>query len=106
MAHVNCVKLFATLRAAALPVIAVDENGKIDYSRDLTAREKGSVQSILEAHDPAPSDPEIIKEQVFQSGIDPMDLLIALWLQIKSDDSTYADQLHSVVESALDQISV
>jgi hypothetical protein len=49
---VDVVGLHAELEAAGLPVIGVSSDGRIDYSRSLTAAEQTTAQAVIAAHDP------------------------------------------------------
>lgn len=49
---VNFELLYYELEQGGLPVEAVDINGKIDYTRELTAQEQTAADSIIAAHDP------------------------------------------------------
>jgi hypothetical protein len=53
---------------AALPVIGVDESGRIDYSRSLTPKEQTDAAAVVAAHDPNAQAPwEIDDQQAKQS---------------------------------------
>ena len=49
---INVMLLHYELEQEGLPVIGVNENGRIDYSRNLTAGEQSTADSIVAAHDP------------------------------------------------------
>ena len=48
----NVVSLTDELAAAGLPVVGVSSDGRVDYSRELTAAEQTTAQAIIAAHDP------------------------------------------------------
>lgn len=48
----NVSLLTDELIAVGLPVVGVSSDGRIDYSRDLTADEQTTAQAIIAAHDP------------------------------------------------------
>lgn len=45
--------LIEELMLASLPVVGVSSDGRIDYSRELTAAELTTAQAVIAAHDPA-----------------------------------------------------
>lgn len=49
---INCMKLHRELAAAGLPVVGVCENGRIDWSRELSESEAAQAKAITAAHDP------------------------------------------------------
>lgn len=49
---INTLLLHYELAQAGFPVVSVDINGKIDYSRDLTAEEQAIAAAVIAAHDP------------------------------------------------------
>ena len=50
---IDVTSLTEELSAAGLPVVGVSSNGRIDYSRELTAAEQTTAKAIIAAHDPA-----------------------------------------------------
>ena len=52
MGIVNFHLLSYELKQAGLPVECVDMNGRIDYSRELTAQEQATAAAVIAAHDP------------------------------------------------------
>jgi len=50
---IDVTQLHSELAAAGLPVVGVSGDGRIDYSRTLTAAEQTTAQAIIAAHDPA-----------------------------------------------------
>ena len=49
---VNSRLLHHQLEQAGLPVIGVSSDGRIDYSRELTAQEQATAAAVIAAHDP------------------------------------------------------
>lgn len=49
---IDVAQLHAELETAGLPVVGVSSDGRIDYSRELTAAEQTTAQAIIAAHDP------------------------------------------------------
>lgn len=50
---VDAQQLHEELTAAGLPVVGVSSDGRVDYSRALTAAEQTTAKAIIAAHDPA-----------------------------------------------------
>ena len=49
---INYKLLHYELEQAELPVVSVSEDGRIDYSRKLTAQEQSTADAVVAAHDP------------------------------------------------------
>lgn len=49
---IDITLLTEELSAAGLPVVGVSSDGRVDYSRPLTAAEQTTAQAIISAHDP------------------------------------------------------
>ncbi len=49
---IDIQSLHEALAAAGLPVVGVSSDGRIDYSRNLTAAEQATAQAVIAAHDP------------------------------------------------------
>lgn len=49
---VDALSLHTELEAAGLPVVGVSSDGRVDYSRALTAAEQTTAKAIIAAHDP------------------------------------------------------
>ena len=56
MAVYDPLQLVSELLAAGLPVEGADATGRVQYTRDLTAAEQTTAQTIIAAHDPAKRD--------------------------------------------------
>lgn len=50
---IDTTGLHTELEAASLPVVGVSSDGRVDYSRPLTAAEQTTAKAIIAAHDPA-----------------------------------------------------
>lgn len=48
----NISLLYYELKQAGLPVEGVSEDGRIDYSQELTAEEQSTAEAVVAAHDP------------------------------------------------------
>lgn len=49
---INIELLHYSLEQVGLPILSIDETGKIDYSRELTSEEQTTADNIVLAHDP------------------------------------------------------
>ena len=49
---IDASSLHEELLAANLPVVGVSSDGRVDYSRVLTAAERTTAQTVIDAHDP------------------------------------------------------
>ena len=94
---INPSKLHQELLSAGFPVVGVASDGRIDYSRDLTASENKAVQSLIAAHDPTPSTSEARLEAYFKAGITLQDMIFALWSKVVQGDTTQADKIQAIM---------
>ena len=53
---IDSTALYEDLQTAGLPVVSVNSDGRIDYSRALTPAEQTTAQAIISAHDPTKRD--------------------------------------------------
>lgn len=49
---IDVTSLHSELESDNLPVVSVNSDGRVDYSRELTAAEQTTAQAIIAAHDP------------------------------------------------------
>jgi hypothetical protein len=49
---IDATSLHEELETAALPVVGVSSDGRVDYSRDLTPEEQTTAAAVIAAHDP------------------------------------------------------
>lgn len=92
-------KLTRELQDAKLPVASVASNGAIAYSRELTISEKKTSAGIIAMHDPAPKTEELRMKAYLEAGITIEKLIFAVWKELKSGDSSYADALKSSMDA-------
>lgn len=50
---IDVTSLHSELESDNLPVVSVNSDGRVDYSRELTAAEQTTAKAIIAAHDPA-----------------------------------------------------
>ncbi len=89
---INPEKLHQELKAAGLPVVGVSSAGRVDTEKALTKAQQDQVQSIISAHDPAPSEEEIFLEKLRVAGISTDQLVLALWQRVMLDDPALSEQ--------------
>lgn len=85
------------LQKAGLPVASVSSTGRVDYSRALSKAELLLAESVLNAHDPRPTDFDLRVEQMQKSGITFEMLVLALWDQIVKGDDSAATALNEQI---------
>lgn len=83
---INPTKLHEELKLAGLPVVSVSSSGRVDYSRDLSSKEKSIAFNVIKSHDP---------ELPIQVTTDKM--VLALWKKTMLGDSTEADSLQQIL---------
>jgi hypothetical protein len=83
------------LKKAGLPVEGVSSSGRIDYSRELTASEIKSSETLIKAHDPSPAAKDMRIQAYLDAGITLETLVFALWDQIVNADSSAAAALQT-----------
>jgi hypothetical protein len=91
----DLIKLHQELLDAGLPVVSVSSDGRVDYSRELTTKEKAAAEKVIAAHDPTPSTSESRIQAYFDAGITLQDMVFALWSKIMQEDSTEADSIQA-----------
>ena len=57
---INVKLLYYELKQASLPVEGVSSDGRIDYSRELTAQEQSTADAVVAAHDPEGELPRVL----------------------------------------------
>jgi hypothetical protein len=83
----NVSLLTDELIEAGLPLVSLNSDGRIDYSRDLTAAEQTTAAAVIAAHDPTK------RERDERSSRDAArDAAISLRLYLDSDSPTAAQR--------------
>lgn len=92
-------RLTQELMAAGLPVAGVASSGRIDYSRELTKKEKELALSVAQAHD-ASAEPFLVRQEAFlKAGVTPEKMLFALWDRVVNGESAAAESLRAALGS-------
>ncbi len=90
-------KLHEELEAAGLPVMGVDNLGRVHYARLLDPSETAAAAAVVAGHDAEPSKKEKLKQRVMKSKLGS-DMLLALWSSVVDGDNTLLDELRSTWE--------
>jgi len=91
---INPTLLHMQLQNAGLPVVGVDSNGKVDYSRTLTNAEKTKAEHIISTFDPSITIEQDPLLNLHQKGFSTEQILSALWKKIVLNDQSEIDKIN------------
>lgn len=102
---INPNKLTQELIEAGLPVVGVSSDGRVDYSRALTATERNTAEAVISAHDPAISTDESRLQAYFEAGISVQGMIFALWKMVIQGDTTGTDEIQAIMDEINSRIN-
>lgn len=98
MAELNVFKLTEELLHAGLEIHGVSSDGEISWVSPPTESQELTASNIISAHDPAPDQKSVLRDEYIKVGANTKEMVFALWKKIMQNDPTDADALQSLMD--------
>jgi len=98
MAELNTYKLHQELLGAGLSVHGVSSDGEISWVKTPTEAQELTASNIITAHDPAPDQNTVLRDEYSKVGVNTKEMVFALWKKIMQSDPADADALQSLID--------
>jgi hypothetical protein len=95
---VNPSKLDIELKKAGILIAGCNSDGVVWDKNNNEIQDRADVVAILAAHDPAPDDVTIQREEYEKLGVTPDEMIYALWKKVMQSDSEDADDLQGKID--------
>ncbi|MCJ7626599.1 MAG: hypothetical protein MUO76_24160 [Anaerolineaceae bacterium] len=99
---INPTKLDVELKKAGIEIAGCNSDGVVWDIKNKEIQDRADVLLVLAAHDPAPDEVTIQREEYDKLGVTPDEMIYALWKKIMQSDAKDADDL----QTKIDQVSL
>ena len=98
MAELNTYKLHQELLGAGLDINGVSSDGEISWVKNPTEAQELTASNIISAHDPAPDQKSLLRDEYSKVGVNTKEMIFALWKKIMQNDPADADALQTLID--------
>lgn len=98
MAELNVLKLTKELLESGLQIHGVSSDGEISWVKKPTEAQELTASNIISAHDPAPDQKSLLRDEYSKVGVNTKEMVFAMWKKIMQNDPTDADALQSLID--------